>query len=145
MAELGAESMVAARSHGDAVRAYLAETNGTIDAAQVETASLIPWLRTTSDIIADITPPPPGCIPDPKVLDQHAAALCARIERVHGPESLPDMTAEFVPTLRAEAATTPDAARAALLLVTAAANIGQLELTWPAFGEPAEAEAAVGV
>lgn len=146
VAELGAESMVAARSHGDAVRVYLAETNGTIDAAQVETASLIPWLRTTSDIIADITPPPPGVYPRTrKVLDQHAAALCARIERVHGPESLPDMTAEFVPTLRAEAATTPDAARAALPLVTAAANIGQLELTWPAFGEPAEAEAAVGV
>lgn len=145
VAELGREALVAARSHGDAVRAYLAETNGTIDAAQVETASLIPWLRTTSDIIADITPPPPGVYPRTrKVLEQHAAALCARIERVHAPVFLPDMNDEFVPTLRAEAATTPDPARAALPLVTAAANIGQLELTWPAFGEPSEEPTPVG-
>ncbi|MFN8072263.1 MAG: FUSC family protein [Mycobacterium sp.] len=132
VAELGAEALVAARSHGDAVRGYLVETNGTVDAAQVETASLIPRLRTTGDIIADITPPPPGVYPRTrKVLEEHVAALCARIEQVHGPGSLPHMTDEFVPTLRAEAATTPDPARSALPLVTAAANLGELELTWP--------------
>lgn len=142
VAELGAESLVAARSHGDAVRAYLAETNGTIDAAQVETAGLIPRLRIAADTIADIAPPPPGAYPRTRnVLEEHAAALCARIERVHGPAPLPDISDEFVPTLRAEAATTPNAARAALPLVTAAANIGELELTWPAFGEPAQASA----
>ncbi|MEI6251368.1 MAG: FUSC family protein, partial [Mycobacteriaceae bacterium] len=140
--ELGAESLVAARSHGDAVRGYLAETNGTVDAAQVETASLIPRLRFVADIIADIVPPPPGVYPRTrKVLEQHAAALCARIEQVHGPAPLPDMSDEFVPTLRAEAATTPDAARAALPLVTVAANIGELEMTWPTM-EPADAVTA---
>ena len=139
VAELGAESLVAARSHGDAVRVYLAETNGTVDAAQVETAGLIPRLRIAADLIADIKPPPPGVYPRTrKVLEQHATALCARIEQVHGPTSRPDMSDEFVPTLRAEAATTPNAARAALPLVTAAANIGELELTWPTM-EPADA------
>lgn len=131
--ELGAEATVAARSHGDAVRVYLAETNGTIDPAQVETAGLIPRLRIAGDLIADIVPPPPGSYPRTrKVLDRHVAALCARIEEVHGPGVLPDMSAEFVPPLRAEAAKTPDAARAALPLVTVAANIAELELTWPA-------------
>ena len=139
VAELGADALVAARSHGDAVRAYLVETGGTIDAAQVETASLIPRLRTTADVIADITPPPPGTYPKTrKVLEQHVTALCARIEQVHGPAALPDLSDEFVPTLRAEAATTPDPARSALPLVTAAANIGELELTWPTFAEADE-------
>ena len=108
----------------------------------METAGLIPRLRIAADIIADITPPPPCVYPQTrKVLEQHAAALCARIEQVHGRGSLPEMSDEFVPTLRAEAATTPNAARAALPLVTAAANIGELELIWPAFGEPTEAMA----
>ena len=139
LAELGAESLVAARSHGDAVRGYLAETNGTVDATQLETASLIPRLRIVADIIADIVPPPPGVYPRTrKVLEQHAAALCTRIEQVHRPAPLPDMSDEFVPTLRAEAATTPDAARAALPLVTVAANISELEMTWPTM-EPADA------
>jgi hypothetical protein len=142
VADLGAEALIAARSHGDAVRGYLVETNGTVDAAQVETASLIPRLRTTADLIADITPPPPGTYPRTrKVLEEHVAALCARIEQVHGPGSLPQMTDEFVPTLRQEAAATPNAARAALPLVTAAANIGELELTWPAAEVPAAAMA----
>ena len=142
VAELGAESLVAARSHGDAVRVYLAETAGTIDAAQLETAGLIPRLRIAADIIADIVPPPPGAYPRTrKVLEEHAAALCARIEHVHGPAPLPEMSDEFVPTLRAEATTTPNAARAALPLVTAAANIGELEMTWPAT-EPAAAVTA---
>jgi hypothetical protein len=142
VAELGAESLVAARSHGDAVRVYLAETNGAIDAAQLETASLIPRLRTAADIIADIVPPPPGVYPRTrKVLEKHATALCTRIEGMREPAPLPDMSDEFVPTLRAEAATTPHAARAALPLVTAAANIGELELTWPT-SEPSDAVTA---
>jgi hypothetical protein len=121
---------------------YLAETNGAIDATQLETASLIPRLRTAADIIADIVPPPPGVYPRTrKVLEEHATALCARIEQVHGRVGLPDMSEEFVPTLRAEAATTQHAARAALPLVTAAANISELEMTWPAM-EPAAAVTA---
>lgn len=142
VAELGEDALIAARSHGDAVRVYLMETNGAIDALQVETASLIPRLRTTGDIIADIQPPPPDVYPRTrKVLEQHVAALCARIEQVHGPGTLPHMTDEFVPTLRAEAATTPDPVRSALPLVTAAANIGELELTWPAVEQAAGATA----
>jgi hypothetical protein len=40
--------------------------------------------------------------------------------------------------LRAEAAVTPAAEEAALPLVTVAANIGELELTYPAITEPVE-------
>lgn len=148
VAELGAESMVAARSHGDAVRVYLAETNGAVDPVQLETAGLVPRLRIAGDIVADIVPPPPGVYPRTrKVLERHVAALCARIEQVDGPGVLPDMSTEFVPLLRAEAARTPDAVRSALPLVTAAANIAELEMTWPATmrdGSPEEESAVRG-
>jgi hypothetical protein len=139
VAELGSEALVAARTHGDAVRVYLVETGGTIDAAQVESASLIPRLRTAGDIIADITPPPPGVYPAArKVLERHATALCARMEKLNAP-AVPDIGDDFVPALRADAARTPNAAEAALPLVTVAANLGELEVSYPAFTEPADA------
>lgn len=145
--QLGAAALTAARTHGDAVRVYLSETAGASDAGQLASASSIPRLRTTADLIADIVPPPPGVFPRTrKVLEQHTAALCARIENAFenpgavsesaGP--LPDISEEFVPALRAEAAVTPAAEDAALPLVTVAANIGELELTYPAMVEAAE-------
>ena len=137
--ELGSDALVAARTHGDAVRVYLVETGGTIDAAQVESASLIPRLRMAGDVIADIVPPPPGVYPEArKVLERHATALCARMEKLNAP-AVADITDDFVPALRAEAATTPRAAEAALPLVTVAANIGELELTYPALTETVQA------
>ena len=56
--------------------------------------------------------------------------------RTHGRQptagaSLPPISDEFIPALRAEAGGDP-AAAAALPLVTAAANIGELELTYSA-------------
>jgi hypothetical protein len=75
-------------------------------------------------------------------LEQHTRALCARIEAADSTGSSvglrPDISEEFVPVLRAEAAVTPAAEEAALPLVTVAANIGELELTYPAITEPVE-------
>jgi hypothetical protein len=140
VADLGAEALVAARTHGDAVRVYLVETGGTIDAAQVESASLIPRLRTAGDIIADVVPPPPGVYPRArKVLEQHATALCARMEKVNAPLDLPDISDDFVPALRVDAPATPQAAQWALPLVTVAANLGELELAYPAIAESVDA------
>ncbi len=145
--ELGAAALTAARTHGDAVRVYLSETAGASNAGQLASASRIPRLRTSADLIADIVPPPPGVYPRTrKVLEQHTRALCARIETgdATGDSTaksvglLPDISEEFVPALRAEAAVTLDAQDAALPLVTVAANIGELELTYPAITEPVE-------
>jgi hypothetical protein len=100
-------------------------------------------VRTSADLIADIVPPPPEVFPRTrKVLEQHTRALCARIEAADSTGSSvglrPDISEEFVPVLRAEAAVTPAAEEAALPLVTVAANIGELELTYPAITEPVE-------
>ena len=129
--------MAAQNGHGDAVRVYLVETGGAVDAGQVESASIIPRLRTAGDIIADIVPPPPGVYPRArKVLERHATALCARMEKVSMQEvnapAVPEISDDFVPALRADAAGTPEAAKAALPLVTVAANLGELEVTYPA-------------
>ncbi|MBU3750179.1 MAG: FUSC family protein [Mycobacterium sp.] len=140
--DLGAAALTAARTAGDAVRVYLAETAGVSDAGQLEEASRIPRLRTTADLIADIVPPPPGVYPRTrKVLEQRASALCARLEAAdpRAAPAMPDMSAQLVPALRTEAALTPEPERAALPLVTAAANIGELELIYLADDQPIEA------
>jgi uncharacterized membrane protein YccC len=144
VADLGAAALTAARTHGDAVRVYLCENAGATDTGQLEGAGRIPRLRTTADLIADIVPPPPGVYPRTrKVLEEHTAALCAHLEGSDPAASsagpVPDMSAQFVPALRAEAAITPAAEAAALPLVTVAANIGELESAYPANTEPAEA------
>ncbi len=143
VAGLGSEALVAARTHGDAVRVYLAETGGTVDTAQVESASLIPRLRTAGDVVADVVPPPPGVYPQAReVLERHAAGLCARMEDMATP-ALPDISDDFVPALRADAVfargTTGGAAEAALPLVTVAANLGELEVNYPAPAVPVDA------
>ena len=139
--ELGAAALTAARTHGDAVRVCLSEMAGASDAGELASASRIPRLRTSADLIADIVPPPPEVFPRTrKVLEQHTRALCARIEAADSTARSvglpPDISEEFVPVLRAEAAVTPAAEEAALPLVTVAANIGELELTYPAITEP---------
>ena len=131
VAETGGEALTAARTHGDAIRVYLSETNGTIDPGLLDIANRIPRLRTAADLIADIVPPPAGTYPQTrKVLEDHTAALCARMRGDDGGPTA-DIGEEFVTTLRAEATFT-GAAAAALPLVTAAANIGELELIYPA-------------
>jgi hypothetical protein len=131
VAETGGEALTAARTHGDAIRVYLSETNGTIDPGLLDIANRIPRLRTAADLIADIVPPPARTYPQTrKVLEDHTAALCARMRGDDGGPTA-DIGEEFVTTLRAEATFT-GAAAAALPLVTAAANIGELELIYPA-------------
>jgi hypothetical protein len=66
------------------------------------------------------------------VLEEHTAALCARMQGDDGGPTA-DIGEEFVTTLRAEA-NFPGAAGAALPLVTVAANIGELELIYPVAG-----------
>lgn len=140
VAELGAAALKAVRTHGDAVRCVLAETNGVIEPALLDAASRIPRLRIVADLMADIVPPPPGAYPKSRtVLEMHAAALCARIENVDGPAALPLVSDELIPALRAEAATTPEPELAALPLITAAANIGELELTYFEQTDPTDA------
>jgi uncharacterized membrane protein YccC len=148
--DLGRDALVDARTHVDTIRIYLAESNGVLDADLLDTTNRIPRLRTASDLIADIVPPPPGPYPRArKVLEDHTAALCARLDGSDPNRSAPELSDEFVTALRAEALRAetlqaesdgPDPAVAALPLVTVAANIGELELVYPA--EPATAPAA---
>lgn len=145
VATLSDASLKAAQSHGDAVRTYLSENAGAIDSALLDDGNRIPRLRIAADLIADLSPPPVDIYPLAKqVLDEHTAALCARIQGegnhagakgAANPVVLPPISDDFVPALRAEAESGLDT-NAALPLVTTAANIGELELTYPADTEP---------
>ena len=126
------ESLADLRTHGDAIRAYLAEANGAIDSDLLDTADRIPRLRISADLIADIPPPPAGSYPRTReVLSAHTAALCNRLAGLRDDTAhlSTDISEEFVPALRAEA--DAGATADALPLVTAAANIGELELSYP--------------
>ena len=141
VAAMSQESIKAARSHSDAVRTYLSESAGAIDSELLDDGNRIPRLRVAADLIADLTPPPPDVYPRARqVLDDHTAALCARIDG-HAPVSLDStplqpISDDFIPALRAEAQPGELAAHAALPLVTTAANLGELELTYPAATTP---------
>ena len=128
--ELGRDALISARTYGDAVRIYLSENGGAIDTGMLAAANLIPDLRTAADLVADITPAPPGVfLRARKVLEKHTAAVCARLDGSRPAADLGAVSDEFIPALRAEAHG-PDSAVAALPLVTAAANIGELELSY---------------
>ena len=139
LAELGDQALITARTYGDAVRTFLAETNGTIDPALLETANRIPRLRIAADLVADIVPGPPGMFPRAgAVLEEHTIALCGRLDGSDPTRTTRLLSDDFIPALRAETFG-PESASAALALVTAAANVGELELTYPA-AEPVSAE-----
>ncbi|MCB1265878.1 MAG: FUSC family protein [Mycobacterium sp.] len=133
------ETLVAVRTYGDAVRDYLSENGGAIDTAMLDTTNRIPRLRTAGDHITDIVPPPLGTYPQARrVLERHTAAMCARLEGGPAGTPLSAISDEFIPALRADAGTGELAAAAALPLVTAAANVGELEVLYPALSaEPA--------
>ena len=61
------------------------------------------------------------------------------MEKVNAPAALPDISDDLVPALRADAPAASQAAQWALPLVTVAANLGELELTYPALTEPVDA------
>ena len=130
LVDTGRAALTAMRTHADAIRVYLSETNGIIEPGLLDTTNQIPRLRTAGDLIADIVPPPAGTYPRTReVLQRHTEALCARLQ--HGEPTFPaiQIGEEFVPALRAEAGGVQDAAQAALPLVTAAANIAELEVS----------------
>ena len=133
---LSQDALTAVRTYGDAVRNYLSEAGGAVDTSLLDTDSRIPRLRTTSDMIADIPPPPLNVYPSArKVLEEHTAAVCALLADGGAARVLPPISDDFVPALRAEAGAGPLAVAAALPLVTTAANIGELELTYSATHE----------
>jgi uncharacterized membrane protein YccC len=133
---LSQDTLTAVRTYGDAVRNYLSEAAGAVDTSLLDTDSRIPRMRTTSDVIADIPPPPLDVYPRArKVLEEHTAAVCALLAGDDAARVLPPISDDFVPALRAEAGTGELAVAAALPLVTTAANIGELELTYGAIRE----------
>jgi len=69
------------------------------------------------------------------VLEEHTAAVCALLAGDGAPRVLPPISDDFVPALRAEAGAVTLAVAAAMPLVTTAANIGELELTYGAIRE----------
>jgi hypothetical protein len=130
---LSQETLTAVRTYGDAVRNYLAEAAGAVDFSVLDSDNRIPRLRTTADLIADTVPPPLDVYPRARqVLEDHTAAICSRLVGNQPIGSLPPITDDFVPALRAEAHVGEIDISAALPLVTTAANIGELELTYPA-------------
>jgi hypothetical protein len=131
---LSHDALTASRTLDDAVRQYLSESGGPTDsrAPVVRSASRAVRLRAAADLIADIVPPPLGVYPQARaVLEDHAAALCARFDGSGGTGLTAPISDDLVPALRAEAGEGELAVSAALPLVTAAANIGELELTYP--------------
>ena len=133
LAEAGRDALTAGRTHGDAIRVYLSETNGTIEPALLDIANRIPRFRIAADLVADIDPPPSGMYPETRaVLERHATVLCDRLQTGEPAAPGPRIGEEFVPALRSEAGRSQDAADAALPLVTTAANIAELEVAMSA-------------
>ena len=131
---LSHDALTASRTLDDAVRQYLSESGGPTDsrAPVVRSSSRAVRLRAAADLIADIVPPPLGVYPQARaVLEAHADALCARFDGSGGTGLAAPISDDLVPALRAEAGEGELAVSAALPLVTAAANLGELELTYP--------------
>lgn len=134
--ELSRETLTAVRTYGDAVRNYLSEAAGVVDTAVLDSDSRIPRIRTTADLIADTVPPPIDVYPQArKVLEEHTTAICSLLAGNQPIRSLPPITDDFVLVLRAEVYRDGLDMAAALPLVTTAANIGELELTYPAMAK----------
>jgi uncharacterized membrane protein YccC len=129
---LSQETLTAVRTYGDAVRNYLAEAAGAVDFSVLDSDNRIPRLRTTADLIADLQPPPPEVYQQARnVLEDHASAICALLTGEQSTTDLPPISDDFIPALRAESRGIDLAVTVALPLVTTAANIGELELTYP--------------
>lgn len=131
---LSHDALAASRTLDDAVRQYLSESGGPTDsrAPVVRAANRAVRLRAAADLIADIVPPPLAVYPRARaVLEAHAAVVCARFDGSDAAATAGPISDDLVPALRAEAGDGDLAVSAALPLVTAAANLGELELTYP--------------
>lgn len=137
---LGHDAMTASRTLDDAVRQYLSESGGSTDqrAPVIRASNRAVRVRTAAELIADVVPPPLTAYPRVReVLELHATAIR---ERLHGRRPVHDLGpigTDFVLALRAEADGTDLSIRAALPLVTVAANLGELELLYPEPVRPA--------
>ncbi|WP_099025415.1 FUSC family protein [Mycolicibacterium palauense] len=141
--ELSHQALTVTRTLDDAVRQYLSESGGPTDerAPVIGRANRVIRLRGAADLIADIpAAPSPGSYPQTRtVLDAHATLVADRIagRTDRAPGSAP-ITEHFVIALRAEAGEAAHPIADALPLVTVAANLGELELLYPAPSTPAE-------
>ena len=132
---LSHDALTATRTLDDAVRQYLSESGGPTDsrAPVVRASNRAMRLRAAADLVADIVPPPLDAYPLARiVLEAHADAVCARLDGSDPAAMIAPISDDFVLALRAEAGDGEMAVSAALPLVTVAANLGELELTYPA-------------
>ncbi len=131
---LGHAAMTASRTLDDAVRHYLSESGGSTDrrAPVIRAANRAVRVRTAAELIADVVPPP--LTPYPRVrevLEVHTNAIRERVKGRRSVHELGPIADDFVLALRAEAGDSELSIRAALPLVTVAANLGELELLYP--------------
>jgi uncharacterized membrane protein YccC len=133
--KLSRDAVVISRTVDDAVRHYLSETGSGADLRTpvVRAANRATRLRVAADVIADITTlRPPSSYPRARaVLEVHAEAVSERLAGESDKTWRP-ISDEFVRALRAEGTQDDAAISAGLPLVAVAANIGALELLYPA-------------
>jgi uncharacterized membrane protein YccC len=131
---LGHYAMTVSRTLDDAVRQYLSESGGSTDqrAPVIRAANRAVRVRTAAELIADVVPPPLSPYPRVReILEVHTTAIAERLDGRPSTRALSPISDDFVLALRAEADGTDLAIRAALPLVTVAANLGELELLYP--------------
>ncbi|GLP78703.1 FUSC family protein [Mycobacterium antarcticum] len=134
ISSLGYSAMTATRTLDDAVRQYLSESGGSTDqrAPVIRAANQAVRVRTAAELIADVVPPPLAAYPQVRdVLERHTGAIRDRLHGRRPVHELGPISDDFVLALRAEAIDDELAIRAALALVTVAANLGELELLYP--------------
>lgn len=137
--QLGHQTMTLSRTVDDALRQYLSENGGPSDhrAPVVHRANLAAKLRAAADLIADIPEPPSaGSYPKARaVLDAHATTVHQRMSGATKAHGGTPITGHFVTALRADGGNTSHPVADALPLVTVAANLGELELLYPALSD----------
>jgi uncharacterized membrane protein YgaE (UPF0421/DUF939 family) len=134
VSSLGHAAMSASRTLDDAVRQYLSESGGSTDqrAPVIRAANRAVRVRTAAELIADVMPPPLTAYPRVReVLEVHTTAIAERLDGRPSTRALGPIDEDFVLALRAEADGSDLSIRAALPLVTVAANLGELELLYP--------------
>lgn len=134
---LSHQALTASRTVDSAVRQYLSDSGGPADdrAPVIRRATRAIRLRAAADLITDIpTPPSPGSYPRTReVLDTHTALVADRMSGLSDqPLPVTALVHDFVTALRAESTQAAQPVADALPLVTVAANIGELELLYPA-------------
>jgi uncharacterized membrane protein YccC len=139
---LGHDAMTVSRTLDDAVRQYLSESGGSTDqrAPVIRASNRAVRVRTAAELIADVVPPPLTAYPRVReVLELHTTVIRERLHGRRPVHELGPISDDFVLALRAESGGSELSIRAALPLVTVAANLGELELLYP---DPARPVAA---